>query len=93
MNKAICGSKESATPTKDVSFKMVANATNDVSLIYSLDMDDMQLESIDTTIASVVVSTLMKETPNQFSTPKHPCPSTSESQPSTSMGTVSTIST
>ena len=67
-----------ATPIKDVSFKMVANATKDVSLVDSLDMDDMELESIDTTIASVAVSALMKETPTHFSTPKCPRPPTSE---------------
>ena len=53
---------------------MVADATKDVSLVDSLDMDDMELESIDTTIVSVAASALMKETPTQFSTPKcsHP---------------------
>ena len=61
-----------ATPIKDVSFKMVADATKDVSLVDSLDMDDLELESIDTTIASVAASALMKETPPRFSTPKHP---------------------
>ena len=62
------------TPIKDVSFKMVADATKDVSLVDSLDMDDIELESIDTTIASVAASALMKETPTRFSTPKcsHP---------------------
>ena len=53
----------------------------------SLDMDDLELESIDTTITSVAASALMKETPTHFSTPKHPHPPTSEPQPSTSMGT------
>ena len=75
------------TPIKDVSFKTVADATKDVSLVHSLDMDDLELESIDTTIASVAASALMKETPTRFSTPKHPCPPTSELQPLTSMGT------
>ena len=75
------------TPIKDVSFKMVADATKDVSLVHSLDMDDLELESIDTTIASVAASALMKETPPQFSTPKCPHPPTSEPQPSTSMTT------
>ena len=51
------------TPIKDVSFKTVADATKDVSLVDSLDMDDLELESIDTTIASVATSALMKETP------------------------------
>ena len=75
------------TPTKDVSFKTVADVTKDVSLVDSLDIDDMELESIDTTIASVAASALMKETPTHFSTPKCPRPSGSEPQPSTSMGT------
>ena len=59
------------TPMKDVSFKTVADVTKDVSLVDSLDMDDMELESIDTTIASVAASALMKETPTHFSTPSH----------------------
>ena len=62
------------TPTKNVSFKTVADVTKDVSLVDSLDMDDMELESIDTTIASVAASALMKETPTCFSTPKRPRP-------------------
>ena len=80
------------TPIKDVSFKTVADVTKDVSLVDSLDMDDIELESIDTTIASVAASALMKETPTRFSTPKLSCPPPSESstpptpvpQPSTS---------
>ena len=81
--------KEARAPTsiKDVSFKTVADVTRDVSLVDSLDMDDMELESIDTTIASVATSALMKETPTHFSTPKCPHPPTSEPRPSTSMGT------
>ena len=75
------------TPIKDVSFQMVADATKDVSLVDSLDMDDLELESIDTTIASVAASALMKETTTCFFTPKCPRPPTSEPQPSTSMGT------
>ena len=73
--------KEARAPThiKDVSFKTVADVTKDVSLVDSLDMDDMELESIDTTIASVAASALMKETPTRFSTPKHPRPPASES--------------
>ena len=78
-----------ATPGKDVSFKTVADATKDVSLVDSLDLDDLELESIDTTIASVAVSALMKETPPRFSTPKRPRPPTSEPRPSTSMTTAS----
>ena len=80
------------TPIKDVSFKMVADATKDVSLVDLLDMDDIELESIDTTIASVAASALMKETSTRFSTPKCSQPPASESltpptpvpQPSTS---------
>ena len=81
--------KEARAPTsiKDVSFKTVADVTKDVSLVDSLDMDDMELESIDTTIASVAASALMKETPTRFSTPKHPRPPGNEPWPSTSMGT------
>ena len=75
------------TPIKDVSFKTVADVTKHVSLVHSLDIDDMELESIDTTIASVAASALMEETPTHFSTPKRPCPPASEPQPSTSMGT------
>ena len=60
------------TPIKDVSFKTVADVTRDVSLVDSLDMDDLELESIDTTIASVAASALMKETPTCFSTPQAP---------------------
>ena len=78
-----------ATPIKDVSFKTVADATKDVSLVDSLDLDDLELESIDTTIASVAASALMKETPPRFSTPKCPRPPTSVPQPSTSMTTAS----
>ena len=75
------------TPIKDVSFKTVADVTKDVSLVDSLDKDDMELESIDTTIASVAASALIKETPTRFSTPKCSRPPTSEPWPSTSMGT------
>ena len=63
------------TPIKDVSFKMVADATKDVSLVDSLDMDDLELESIDTTIASVAASALIKETPTRFSIPQVSPPS------------------
>ena len=69
----------------------VADVTRDVSLVDSLDMDDMELESINTTVASVAVSVLMKETPSRFSTPKHPHPPTTEPQPSTSMATESQL--
>ena len=84
-------SQRAPTPNKDVSFKTVADATKDVSLVDSLDMDDLELESIDTTIASVAASALMKETPTRFSTPKRPRPLTTESltppTPSTSTST------
>ena len=78
-----------STPIKDFSFKTVADVTRDVSLVDSLDIYDLELESIDTTIASVATSALMKETPTRFSTPKCPHPPTSESQPSTSTTTAS----
>ena len=84
-------SKEQRAPTP-ATFKTVADATKDGSLVDSLDMDDIELESIDITIASVAASALMKETPTQLSTPKHSCHPASESliplthvpQPSTS---------
>ena len=75
------------TPIKDVLFKTVADVTRDVSLVDSLEIDDMELESINTTIASVAVSALMKETPTRFSTPKCPRPPTSNSRLSSSMET------
>ena len=77
-------SKEPRAPTP---FKTVADITKDVSFVDLLDMDDLELESIDTTLASVAASVLMKETPTCSSTPKHPYPPTSEPRPSTSMGT------
>ena len=81
------------TPTKQpravTPFKTVADATKDVSPVDSLVLDDLELESIDTTIASVAASALMKETPPRFSTPKHPHPPASEPQPSTSITTAS----
>ena len=84
-------SPRATTPSKDVSFMTVTDATKDVTLVASLDMDDLELESIDTTIASVAASALMKETPTHFSTPKHPRPLTTESltppTPSTSTST------
>ena len=60
-------------------------------------MDDIELESIDKTIASVAASALMKETPTRFATPKRSRPPASESltpqtpvpQPSTSTPTPS----
>ena len=86
-------SPRAPTPTKQpravTPFKTVADATKDVSLVDLLDLDDLELESIDTTIASVAASALMKETPPRFSTPKRPRPPTSEPQPSTSMTTAS----
>ena len=63
------------TPIKDVSFKTMADVTRDVSLVDSLDIDDLELESIDTTIASVAASALMKETQNSLLHPQAPSPS------------------
>ena len=80
-------SPRAPTPSKDLSFKTVADVAKDVLLVDSLDMDDLELESIDTTIASVAASALMKETPTRFSTSKRPRPATTEQRPSTSMGT------
>ena len=48
---------------------------------------DSSYPVINTTIASVAVSALMKDTPTQFSTPKHPCLPTNEPQPSMNMAT------
>ena len=60
-SRACTPTKEARAPTpiKDVLFKTVADVTKDVSLVDSLDIDDMELESIDTTIASVAASALM----------------------------------
>ena len=56
-------------------YKTVADATKDVSLVDSLDLgdDDIDLQSIDTTVASVAASALMRNelTPGGTSTPKH----------------------
>ena len=63
-------------PRSRTPFKSVADVSADISIVESLDTDDMELESIDTTVASVATSVLMKETPTQFSTPKRlppPC--------------------
>ena len=57
----------------------MADATKDISLVDSLDMDDIELECIDTTITSVAASALMKEAPTRFSTPKRSHPHASES--------------
>ena len=56
-------------PSEDVLFKTVADVTKDVSLVDSLEIDDMELESNYTTIASVAVSALMKESPTRLSPP------------------------
>ena len=62
-------------------FKTVADATKDVSLVNSLDLgdDDIDIQSIDTTVASVAVSALMRNelTPGGTSTPKRQHPFTS----------------
>ena len=70
-------SKESraATPIKDVSFKTVADVTKDVSLVDSLDMDDLELESIDTTVPSVAASGLLKGNSTSVLHPQVPPPS------------------
>ena len=87
-------------PRERTPFKSVADVSADISIVESLDTDDMELESIDTTVASVATSVLMKETPTQFSTPKRPRLPSSESstpltpvpQPSRSTATVSSTS-
>ena len=63
-------------------FKTVMDATKDGSLVDSLDLgddDDIDLQSIDTTIASVAISALMRRLINsrRLINPKQPCPSTS----------------
>ena len=50
-------------------FKTVEVAAKDVSFVESLDMDDMELESINTTVA-VSVLTRNEVTPGGSSTPK-----------------------
>ena len=57
-------------------FKTVADAIKDVSLTDSLDIDDLELEWIDTTLASDAVSALMRHevTSNNSSTTKCPYP-------------------
>ena len=67
----------SENPKRDY-FKTVADATKNVSLVDSLDIDDLELELIDTTVASVTVSTLMRNEvpPGAVSTPKRPVPCT-----------------
>ena len=50
-------------------FKSVADVSTDISLVDSLDLDDMELESINTTLASVATSVLMKESPNSLLNP------------------------
>ena len=68
-------------------FKTVADATKNVSLVDSLDFDeeDIDIQSVDTTVASVAVSALMRNeiTPGRMSTPKRqrPSMSTSSEQP------------
>ena len=68
-------------------FKTVADATKNVSLVDSLDFDeeDIEIQSVDTTVASVAVSALMRNeiTPGGTSTPKRqrPSMSTSSEQP------------
>ena len=74
----------SDSPKPKDSFQTVADATKDISLVDSLvnlldiHMDELRLDSIDTTVASVAVSALMRNEVTQggTSTPKHPRPST-----------------
>ena len=61
-------------PRSHTPFKSVADVSRDIFLVESLHLDDMELESIDTTVASVAASALMKETPTRFSTPKRSHP-------------------
>ena len=63
------------TPIKDVSFKTVADATKDVSLVDSLDMDDLELESIDMTIASVAAVSPYEGNSTSVLHPQAPPPS------------------
>ena len=61
------------------------NSTADIYLVDSLvdmDMSNMELQSIDTTVASVAVSALLRDevTPDGTSTPKHVCPATTTPQ-------------
>ena len=60
-------------------FKTIADATKDVSLVESLDFDDddIDIQSINTTVASVAVSALMRNqiTPGCTSTLKRQHPS------------------
>ena len=60
-------------------FKSVADVSTDISLVDSLDLDDMELESIDTTVASVATSALMKETQLGSQLLNIPAPPASES--------------
>ena len=59
--------------------KNIKDATRDFSIVDSLDLDDdsIDVESIDTTVASVAVSALMRNelTHGGTSTPKRPRPS------------------
>ena len=76
-------------------FKSVSNSPNpkdnlasDIYVVDSLvdmDMSDIELRSIDTTIASVAVSALLRNevTPHGTSTPKCVCPATSTPQKET----------
>ena len=62
----------------------MADATKNVSLVDSLDFgedEDIDIQLVDTTVASVAVSALMKNelTPGGTSTPKRQRPSTSTS--------------
>ena len=63
-------------------FKTVADATKNVSIVDSLDFDDddIDIQSINTTVASVAVTALMRNeiTPGCTSTPKRQHPTSSQ---------------
>ena len=63
-------------------FKTVADATKNVSIVDSLDFDDddIDIQSINTTVASVAVTALMRNeiTPGCTSTPKTQHPTSSQ---------------
>ena len=67
------------TPTKQpravTPFRTVADATKDVSLVDWLDLDDLKLESIDTTFASVAASALNEGNSTSVLHPQSPPPS------------------
>ena len=76
----------SDTPKPKDKYKTVADVTKDISIVESLsdslDMDAMELDSINTTVVSVAVSALLRNeaTPGGTSTPKRPHITTSTPQ-------------